>query len=107
MQRTRQAAGTDRDLGRRRFDNLHIELSVELRVAVPRFDLWMELHECNIDPEHLTHEGAMAFCDGPLESFLHSSGLSLPPRKLRRLSRKIERFDPTVLTPYERFAALT
>jgi hypothetical protein len=107
VQRTRRATGTGRELGRRRFDNLHIELSVALRVAVSRFDLWMELHECNIDPEHLTQEGAMAFCDGPLESYLHSCGLSLPPRELRRLSRKIERFDPTVATPYERFAALT
>jgi hypothetical protein len=93
-------------LGRRRFDNLHIELSVALRVAVSRFDLWMELHEHNIDPESLTRKEAMAFCDGPLESYLHSCGLSLSPRELRRLSRKIERFDPTVATPYERFAAL-
>lgn len=107
MRRRRRAAFADRHLGRRRFDNLHIELSVALRVAVSRFGLWMELHECNLDPEHLTQEGAMAFCDGPLESYLHSCGLSLSPRQLRRLSRKIERFDPTVATPYERFAALT
>lgn len=93
-------------LGRRRFDNLHIELSVALGVAVPRFELWMELHECRMDPERLTREESMAFCDGPLESYLHKSGLSLRPRALRRLCRKVRKYDPAVLTPYERFAAL-
>ena len=38
-------------LGRRRFDHLHTELSVALGVAIPHFGLWMELHECHIDPE--------------------------------------------------------
>jgi hypothetical protein len=94
-------------LGRRRFDHLHIELSVALGVAIPRFDLWMELQEHDIDPEHLSREQAMTFCDGPLELFLHRSGLSLSPRSRRRLSRKIDRYDPTLPTPYERFAALS
>jgi hypothetical protein len=93
-------------LGRRRFDNLHIELSVALGVAVARFELWMELHEYGIDPERLTHQETIAFCDGPLESYLHKSGLSLRPRALRRLCRKLRKYDPAVPTPYERFAAL-
>ena len=94
-------------MGRRRFDHWVVELSVALGVAIPRFALWMEIHERDIDPEHLTREAAMAFCDGPLESFLHQCGLSLSPRALRRLHRKIEKYDPTIPTPYERFAALS
>jgi len=94
-------------LGRRRFDNLHIELSVALGVAVPRFELWIELHKHDIDPERLTREDTMAFCDGPLESYLHRCGLSLRPRALRRLCRKLRKYDPATPTPYERFAALS
>ena len=94
-------------MGRRRFDNLHIELSVALGVAVPRFELWIELHKYGIDPERLTREDTMAFCDGPLESYLHRCGLSLRPRALRRLCRKVRKYDPAIPTPYERFAALS
>jgi hypothetical protein len=83
-----------------------MELSVALGVAVPRFGLWMELHEWNIDPERLTREETIAFCEGPLESFLHERGLSLRPRALRRLCRKVAKYNPTIPTPYERFAAL-
>ena len=107
MQWTRRPAGGEGPLGRRRFDNLHVELSVALGVAVSRFDLWMELHDWNIDPERLTREQAMAFCDGPLEYYLHRCGLSLRPRALRRLCRKVRKYDPTLATPYERFAALS
>jgi hypothetical protein len=94
-------------LGRRRFDNLHAELSVALGVGVPRFNLWMELHEWNIDPERLTREQVMAFCGGPLECYLRKCGLSLRPRTLRRLCRKVGKYDPSLTTPYERFAALS
>lgn len=93
-------------MGRRRFDNLHIELSVALGVAVPRFELWIELHKYDIDPERLTRADTMAFCDGPLESYLHRCGLSLRPRTLRHLCRKVRKYDPAIPTPYERFAAL-
>jgi len=83
-----------------------MELSVALGVAVPRFDLWMELHEWNIDPERLTREETIAFCEGLLESFLHERGLFLRPRALRRLCRKVAKYNPIIPTPYERFAAL-
>ena len=78
-----------------------------LRVAVPRYQLWLELHQWNIDPEYLTREQAMAFCDGPLASYLHRYGLSLRHRALRRLCRRVAKYDPTVATPDERFAAIT
>ena len=94
-------------LGRRRFDNLHAELSLALRVALPRYPLWLELHQWDIDPEQLSGEQAMVFCDGPLASYLHRLGLSLRPRALRRLCRKVANYDPTVITPDERFAAIS
>jgi hypothetical protein len=93
-------------LGRRRFDNLHAELSLALRVAVSRYQLWLELHQWNIDPERLSREQAMAFCDGPLGSYLYRCGLSLRPRALRRLCRKVAKYDPTIITPDERFATI-
>jgi hypothetical protein len=101
----RVAAGGGRP-GRRRFDNLHTELSVELGVLLSRFDLWLELHERNMDPERLTREEAISFCGAPLASYLHRRGLSLRPRALRRLCRKVGKYDPAIATPYERFAAL-
>ena len=106
MQFAPQPAYAGEPLGRRRFDNLHTELSVALGVAVPRFHLWMELHESDIDPERLTREEAIAFCSGPLESYLRRCGLSLRRRALRRLCRKVRKYNPDIATPYERFAAL-
>ena len=106
MQYTPRPARLGNPWGRRRFDNLHTELSVALGVAIPRFGLWMELHDCNMEPERLTQHEAMAFCNGPLESYLHRCGLSLRPRALRRLCRKVRKYDPSIATPYERFAAL-
>ena len=106
MQRTRRPVRGGGSLGRRRFDNLHAELSVALRIAVPRYDLWLEFHEWNIDPERLTREQAMVFCDGPLASYLHRYGLLLRRRALRRLCRKVGKYDPTIATPDERFAAI-
>jgi hypothetical protein len=79
---------------------------VELGVLLSRFDLWLELHERNMDPERLAREEAIAFCGAPLASYLHRRGLSLRPRALRRLCRKVGKYDPAIATPYERFAAL-
>jgi len=79
---------------------------VALGVAIPRFGLWMELHEYNIDPERLTREETIVFCDGPLASYLHRCGLLLRPRAFRRLCRQVRKFDPAIATPDERFAAL-
>jgi hypothetical protein len=93
-------------LGRRRFDHLFTELSVAAGVRVPRYALWLALHEAAIDPEALSREGALAFCDGPLPGFLRAHGLSLGPRRARELRRAVARFDPRHPTPYERFAAL-
>lgn len=93
-------------MGRRRFDHLIVELSVAAGRRLPRYALWLALHEAGWNPERLSRDGALAFCDGPLEPFLARRGLRLTRRAARRLRRAVARFDPRVLRPEERFAAL-
>ena len=89
-------------MGRRRFDHLVVELSLALGESVPRYALWLRLHEEGFDPEALGRSQAIAFCEAPLERFLDELGLELEPRRLRRLRRVVDRFDPELSTPYER-----
>jgi hypothetical protein len=89
---------------RRRFDHLALELSVEVGRAVPRWALWSALHDHGQDPEDLSTQGALAFCDGPLHAFLHAQGLSLEARRARRLRRRLARYDPRHPAPEEIFA---
>jgi hypothetical protein len=93
-------------VGRRRFDQLWVELSVALGQRVPRYALWLRMHEHGWDPEDLSREGALAFCGAPLSGFLWERGLALGPRTRRRLERSVARFDPNVPTPCEVFARL-
>jgi hypothetical protein len=92
-------------VSRRRFDHLVLEISLAAGVRIPRYDLWLRLHELGVDPESLKAEQSLAFCSGPLAEFLAEFGLYLGPRSRRRLCRSIERFDPDVPTPDERLAA--
>lgn len=94
-------------MGRRRFDHLFAEISVAAGVRVPRYALWLALHEAALDPEALSRDAALTFCDGPLGAFLRAHGLALAPHRARELRRTVARFDPRHPTPYERFAALT
>jgi len=41
-----------------------------------------------------------------LTRFLADHGLALPPRAQRRLERNLRRYDPAILTPYERMAQI-
>lgn len=92
---------------RRRFDHLHTELSVAVGVALPRYPLWLWLHERGCDPEWLTRADVLAFCDGGLADFLRSRGVFLPARRRSALRRRLARFDPLQPTPEERLASLT
>jgi len=94
-------------MGRRRFDHLWIEICVAAGRQLPRYDLWLRLHALGSDPEDLTREDALAFCDGELDAFLRARGGLTPPRRRRRLRRAVARFDPRAPTPEERLAALT
>ena len=86
---------------RRRFDHLIVELSVALGERVPRYSLWLELHEHSCDPEHLSLDDLLAFYDRHLGAFLAQRRWSLSKRHLRRLRRQLVRFDPDQATPDE------
>ncbi len=91
-------------MGRRRFEHLVVELSLAAGQPIPRYRLWMRLHDLGWNPEDLEREEAMAFCDGPLGIFLAEVGIRVSPRSNRRLRKEISRFEPEVLSPYERVA---
>ena len=81
-------------VGRRRFEHLVVELSVAVGRLIPRYALWLTLGELGWNPEALSREAVMSFCDEHLEQFLNDHSMSLAPRKARRLRRCLERFDP-------------
>jgi hypothetical protein len=89
---------------RRRFDHLAVELSVEVGRAVPRWALWTALRDHGHDPEELSADAAVSFCDGALQGFLHTQGMTLQPRRARRLRRRVARYDPRHPAPEEIFA---
>lgn len=92
-------------MSRRRFDHLYVEICVSLGQRIPRYPLWLLLHECGVDPESFSRAEALAFCDGPLDRFLEDERLPLSPRARRRLRKSVRRFDPGDVTPYERLAS--
>jgi hypothetical protein len=93
-------------VGRRRFDHLVEQSSLGVREGIPRYPLWIRLHELGWNPEQLTLQAALSFCQGPLVEFLADRGLVLRPHELRRIRRAVSRFDPAIPTPYERMAEL-
>lgn len=92
-------------LSRRLFDHLFAEISVAVGVRVPRYRLWMHLHELGWNPESITTDQALAYLDGPLRSFLVDCGLGIAPQARRRMRRAVARFSPLHPTPSERLAA--
>ena len=89
---------------RSRFDHLAAEVSVAVGARIPRYPLWLHLHELGADPEALSRQAAVAFCEGPLLSFLVDHGYWLSPRGQRRLLKSVIRFDPARGTPADRLA---
>jgi hypothetical protein len=92
-------------VNRSRFDHLAAEVSVAVGTRIPRYPLWLRLHELGADPEALTRQAALAFCEGPLVRFLVDHGLWLTPRAQRRLLKSVARFDPLRLSPADRLAS--
>jgi hypothetical protein len=86
---------------RRRFDHLVVELSVAVGRVVPRYALWLRLQELGWDPDHLPVEAVTAFCDDHAGDFLADHAMQLDTRTLRRLRRRLVRFDPRFPTPEE------
>ena len=93
-------------LRRRRFDHLILEISLALNRNLPRYPLWLTFKELGMDPEFLTREAVIEFCDAHLTDFLARLGYVLSPRRIRRLQRAVARFDPALPTPYERMARI-
>ena len=93
-------------MSRRRFDHLVLEISLAVGERIPRYPLWLRLHELGWNPEQLSGQAAIAFCGAPLTRFLADHGLAIPPHARRRLERNLRRYDPAILTPYERMARI-
>jgi hypothetical protein len=86
---------------RRRFEHLVEELSVLAGQLVPRYALWLRLHQRGLDPERLGREQLLGFCRWELDAFLHEHGIQLSERDAQKLRRAVARHDPAVRTPYE------
>jgi hypothetical protein len=93
-------------MARRRFDHLVLEISLAVGELIPRYPLWLRLHELGWNPERLSPQATIAFCGAPLTRFLADHGLALSGRARRRLERNLRRYDPAIPTPYERMARI-
>jgi len=93
-------------VSRKLFNHLFVELSVSIGIRVPRYALWLELHDRGWNPETLAVSEALAFCDGPMDGFLADRGLEISRRSRKRLRGELARFDPTRPLPQEIFERL-
>jgi hypothetical protein len=88
-------------VSRRLFEYLFVELSVSVGTRIPRYALWLHLHDRGWNPEALKTADVLAFCDGPMESFLADRGFSLNQRAKNRLRKSLAKFDPLHPQPHE------
>jgi hypothetical protein len=88
-------------VNRRRFEFLHIELSVAVGAVVPRYELWLSLRNRGWDPEQLALASTTAFIEHHLDDFLAANGMAIRAREKRRLKARVRRFDPRHATPEE------
>lgn len=95
-----------KSVSRKLFNHLFIELSVSIGKRVPRYALWLELHDLGWNPESLQVPEALAFCDGPMEAFLANRGMRISRRAHKRLRRDLANFDPSRPLPQEIFERL-
>ena len=95
-----------RPVSRKLFNHLFVELSVSIGKRVPRYALWLELHDLGWNPESLRVAEALAFCDGPMDGFLTNRGMKISRRARNRLRRELAKFDPNRPPPQEIFERL-
>ncbi len=88
-------------MDRRRFDHLVVELSVSAGELVPRYALWLQFQELGCDPIRLEREDVRLFIDEHLAAFLSREELTIAPREVQRLRRRLLRYDPRHPTPEE------
>ena len=95
-----------RSVSRKLFNHLFVELSVSIGKRVPRYALWLELHDLGWNPESLQVAEALAVCDGPMEGFLTDRGMKISPRARQQLRGELASFDPSRALPQEIFERL-
>jgi hypothetical protein len=88
-------------VSRRLFEYLFVELSVSVGTRIPRYALWLHLHDLGWNPEALKTADVLAFCDGPMERFLADRGFSLNRRAQSGLRKSLAKFDPLRPQPHE------
>jgi len=88
-------------MSRRRFDHLFEEISLQIGRLAPRYALWLHLRELGLDPDRLTRDEVIAFCEVELPRFLREYELALSRRQSLSLLRAVARHDPSVRTPAE------
>ncbi len=93
-------------MARSRFDHLAVEVSVAVGTAIPRYLLWLHLHETGADPEALSRDAVIGFCKGPLPHILSDRGFWLSPREKRQRLKRVTRFDPEQPSPADRLALM-
>jgi hypothetical protein len=93
-------------VSRRRFEHLVVEISLAVEQNIPRYRLWLQMHDLGWNPENLDIEEALSFCDNNLRIYLAECGLKMSSRSVRKLRREIGRFDPNIITPFERMAEI-
>lgn len=86
---------------RRRFDHLFEEISLQIGRLAPRYALWLHLREHGLDPDRLTRDEVVAFCEDGVSQFLREHELALSRRQLLSLLRAVARHDPSVRSPAE------
>jgi hypothetical protein len=91
---------------RQRFDHLVEAISLAVGVPIPRYRLWLRFHDHGCDPETITANMAVAFCDGPLKSFLAEEGLRIGNWARRQLRKEVMHYDPQVVRPEDRLGPL-
>ncbi len=91
---------------RRYFEHLYNEICVAVDHRISRYDLWLRVWDGGGDPDELTHPQARSFLENNLSVLLAEEGTSLSNRALRRLEKRILRFDPHHPTPEEWLASL-
>ena len=85
---------------RKIFNHLHEELSLAVGEYFPRMSLWEEVWEFTSEP--LTKETALRFLNERAPKLFPD----IPEKKLRRLTKRFERWDPNADTPEEIFARI-
>ena len=89
-------------MSRKVFDYLHTELSVLAGKFLPRMDLWDEFDSFAHFDVHPSKEIALRFLREGKAPILQG----IPERKLRRLTKRFERWDPDADTPEQIFSRI-